>query len=184
MFHDSPEGFEPIRAFATSVSLLALCVAAGPAWADDTAVEQVPPVQVESGKSVVPIGEPADAEGHADYIVTRSRTGSKTDAPNSSVPQHVTTVPKKVIDEQNDASIQETLKNVAGVTNTYPQYYPLDQWSSSYIRGFPVSMTLVDGLWGSHPLRQCLDGQRRARRRAEGTVGPALRWPIPAESAA
>lgn len=151
MHHRSQGGFDPVRRLAAGVSLLALVVPAV-AWANDETIDQpVPPVEVKADKAAIPIGEPTDAEGHADYVVTRSRTGSKTDAPNNTVPQHVTTVPKKVIEEQNDRTVMETLKNVAGVTNTYPQYYPLDQWSSSYIRGFPVSMTLVDGLWDPTP---------------------------------
>jgi len=143
---------DPVRRFAAGVSLLVLAMAPAVARAgDDTTPEAVPPIEVKADKMPVPIGEPADAEGHADYLVTRSRTGSKTDTPNNKVPQHVTVVPNKVIEEQNDRSVQETLKNVAGVVNTYPQYFPLDYWSNSYIRGFPVSMTLVDGLWDPTP---------------------------------
>lgn len=136
------------RLLAAGVSILALSSGLGTARAeDDTAVQAVPPVDVRAEKEKIPFGEPTDAEGHKDYVVTRSRTGSKAEMPNNKVPQHVTVVPKKVIEEQDDRSVQEVLKNVAGVVNTYPQYFPLDYWSNAYIRGFPASMTLVDGLW-------------------------------------
>ncbi|MDR3763916.1 MAG: TonB-dependent receptor [Acidobacteriota bacterium] len=95
------------------------------------------------------IGEAPDAPGKKDYVVTSSTTGSKAELPDSWVAQDVVIVPAKVLDDQNITSAVGAEVNVAGVTNTYPSYYPLDAQGSTYIRGFAVSQTLRNGLWDS-----------------------------------
>jgi len=102
-------------------------------------------VKVEA--SALTIGQPANEEGHKDYLITHSSSGSKTELPNSEVAQHITTVSTKLIEDQDLRSVIDAMKNVAGVNNTYPTYFPLDYMSNATIRGFQTSTILRDGLW-------------------------------------
>lgn len=111
---------------------------------------QLPQVLIESN-NLIPIGEQSDAEGIRNYVVTHSTTGSKARLPNSYVPQSITTVPRKLMEDQAVRTVNEALSNVAGVNNSYPGYYPLDQYNTVTIRGFPNSMILRDGLWDPAP---------------------------------
>lgn len=90
-------------------------------------------------------------EGINDYIVTQSVTGSKVPTNILNVPQSVAVVPAKVMEEQDSRSVVGALQNVAGVSSSYPAYFPLDYMNSLYIRGFQVSATLRDGLWDPTP---------------------------------
>lgn len=91
------------------------------------------------------------AQGVNNFVVTDTTTGSKIALPNSSVPQTVSSVPLKAIVDEGAQNVSQALQNVAGVFSPYPPYYPLDQLTSTYIRGFPVSVTLRDGLWDPTP---------------------------------
>jgi len=133
--------------------------------------KNVPVTEVEvKGKRELSIGEKPDEEGHKDYVVTGSTAGSKAELPNNAVAQTVVTVPAKLLEDQDLRSVTDALKNVAGVTNTYPGYYALDQMTSMYIRGFQVSQTLRDGLWDPTPFGNSWMGDVE---RVEVLKGPA-----------
>lgn len=85
------------------------------------------------------------------YLVTSTSTGGKGDFAPNEIPQHVTAIPAQVIEDQALHNVTDAMKNVAGVTNSYPDYYALDYMTSAYIRGFTVSATLRDGLWDPTP---------------------------------
>ncbi|MEQ4616840.1 MAG: TonB-dependent receptor [Corticimicrobacter sp.] len=134
------------------------------------AVTDLPVITVSSKSEPLTVGEPEDIQGHNNYVVTRSDTGSKTEQPNRWVPQSVITVPEMVIRQQGNTSVSSALENVSGVTNIRPSYYPLDQWSDAYIRGFRTSMTLYDGLWDPTPFGNSWMGNVE---RVEVLKGPA-----------
>lgn len=93
------------------------------------------------------IGQDVNAQGTKDYVIDHSTTGTKADLPDSWVPQDIVVVSPKLIDDQNLRSIVDTMKDVSGVSSSYPAYFTLDLESDIIIRGFPVSTTLRDGLW-------------------------------------
>ncbi|PWB94919.1 hypothetical protein C5689_05595 [Methylosinus sporium] len=131
---------------------------------------ELPPIDVSALPAVQPMIGEGRPEGHKDYLITRSSTGSKAELPNSFVPQHVTTIPHKIIEEQAPRTITEALQNVSGVSSPYPSYYPLDQLTSLYIRGFQVSTTLRDGLWDPTPFGNAWIGNLE---RVEVLKGPS-----------
>jgi len=144
-------------AVLSCVSTAALVLSGAIAQASETAPTAVPGIDVEAAgaaagdNGAIAIGEPAKPEGRENYVVTRTSTGSKVDLPNNYIPQSIATVPQKILQDQDSRSVVEALQNVAGVVNPYPSYYPLETTNSAYIRGFPVSMTLHDGLWDPTP---------------------------------
>ncbi|NHT76675.1 TonB-dependent siderophore receptor [Rhizobiaceae bacterium CRRU44] len=85
--------------------------------------------------------------GENTYVVTRSATGTKTDAPLAEVPQSISIVGRKQIEAQNAQSVSEILRYVPGVTiETYgpdPKGY---DWI--LMRGFNAQSTssYLDGL--------------------------------------
>ncbi|MDR3436088.1 TonB-dependent siderophore receptor [Telmatospirillum sp.] len=155
-----------LSAFRAGVSLAALACAADLAYAADDATTPnrvaqdqtdggaavaVPKISISETKPGVSIGQPADAEGFTDYVVTKSTTGSKVETKNIDVPQDIVVIPHKIIEDQNNRSVTAAVQNVAGIFDTYPSYYALDQMTSLYIRGFNISSTLRDGLWDPTP---------------------------------
>lgn len=133
------------RLFGPPSLLVSLAVSAA-------AQETVPAISVEApASSANANSESIATQGTNSYVITDTTTGSKVALPNSSVPQHVSTVSEKAMKDQDVQDISQALLNVAGVTNPYPPYYPLDMLTSTYIRGFPVSVTLRDGLWDPTP---------------------------------
>lgn len=95
------------------------------------------------------IGDSPDAPGKKDYLVSTTASGSKVELPDSWVPQTVVSLSAKLLEDENPAGVVGALEDVAGVSNTYPGYYPLDYQGATIIRGFSVSQTLRNGLWDS-----------------------------------
>jgi iron complex outermembrane receptor protein len=93
------------------------------------------------------IGQDENAPGTKDYIITHSTTGSKAELPNNWVAQDVVVVSPKLIEDLNLRSVVGATETVAGVSNSYPAYFALDEEASAIIRGFAVSTTLRNGLW-------------------------------------
>lgn len=143
-------------AWKAGVSVAAVMAATGLARAADDADKdqtiEIPKVSVSGTQTVIPIGQPDDAEGFKDYVVKKSATGSKVETETIDVPQDIVVVPAKLIEDQNLRSVTDAMRDVAGVYSTYPGYYSLDSYATNtYIRGFQVSSTLRDGLWDPTP---------------------------------
>ncbi len=92
----------------------------------------------------VVIGQQPDDEGLNDYRVTRSPTGAKADIPTKDIPQSVISVPQKVLEEQNVQTLNEALRNVAGVQATNSNLQGAGQWMTT--RGFQNRNFYKDGL--------------------------------------
>lgn len=93
-------------------------------------------VEVHANRDELTIGQPADAEGVKDYVITHSYAGSKSDVENKDLPQSIASVGQKVMKDQHVTTIDEALSNIAGVAMGLDS---LDYWdtSSRYaIRGF------------------------------------------------
>lgn len=93
------------------------------------------------------IGQQSDVEGINDYVITHSSTGSKSDIANKDLPQTITSVGQKIMEDQNCLTASDALSNVAGVRpQLYPSYY--DVYLSYFVRGFNAgSYVYADGLW-------------------------------------
>lgn len=94
------------------------------------------------------IGQQPNAEGVHNYVVTRSSTGSKTDAESKDVPQSIAVVGQKVIKEQHADTVAKVLTNVAGVNTGTGTWNPNANLNPSFfIRGFTANNYYVDGLY-------------------------------------
>jgi iron complex outermembrane receptor protein len=88
--------------------------------------------------SVVVTGENVTAYGSPD-----ATTATKTDTPVLDIPQSITTIPRQLIDDQGDVTVDQAIGNVASVTIGGP-YRDFDEYR---IRGFNENgHTFLDGL--------------------------------------
>lgn len=143
---------------------LTIALSLGPqglAWAEEEAAlqaehqvdetEPVPMTEVEveeKRKQELAIGQPPDAEGLTNYVVTRSSTGSKTEAETKDIPQTITAIGQKVIAEQHAHTVAAVLSNVAGVNTGTAVWNPHDNLNPSFsIRGFEANNYYYDGLY-------------------------------------
>jgi len=104
-------------------------------------------VTADKQKKKLTIGQQPDAEGVKDYVITQSSTGSKSNIANKDLPQSITSVGQKVIEDQNCLTSTDALANVAGVSSQiYPSY--ADVLLGYNVRGFSATdYVYVDGLW-------------------------------------
>lgn len=104
-------------------------------------------VTADKQKNKLTIGQQPDAEGVKDYVITQSSTGSKSNIANKDLPQSITSVGQKVIEDQNCLTSTDALINIAGVSSQlYPSY--ADVLLGYNVRGFSATdYVYVDGLW-------------------------------------
>ena len=77
------------------------------------------------------------------YQALTATSSTKTATPLETLPQSVQVVPRSLIDDQNDRSITEAVRNVSGTQGTNPIQTPA--FESAMIRGFPAERW-TDGL--------------------------------------
>ncbi|SDD58781.1 TonB-dependent siderophore receptor [Sporomusa acidovorans] len=101
----------------------------------------------EKTKNKLTIGQQPDAEGVKNYVITQSSTGSKSDVANKDLPQSITSVGQKIIEEQSSLTSTDALTNIAGVSSQiYPAY--ADVLLGYNVRGFSATdYVYVNGLW-------------------------------------
>ena len=90
---------------------------------------------------------PRDApQGTTGYVATRERSGTKTDTPVREVPQSVSTVTRRELDDRDVQTLGQALNYTPGVTTTTFGYDP--RFDAFSIRGFDVTYTGLyrDGL--------------------------------------
>ncbi|MCG8492508.1 MAG: TonB-dependent siderophore receptor [Sneathiellales bacterium] len=102
----------------------------------DEAVKIAPIVVEGSSQSETSAG-PVDG-----YIAPTIDSASRTRTPLKELPQSVSVVPRTVIEDQQNLSISESLKNVSGVVTNHSLYTPASD--ATRIRGFAAEQ-LVDG---------------------------------------
>ncbi|CQR71754.1 Ferrichrome-iron receptor precursor [Sporomusa ovata DSM 2662] len=119
---------------------------------DEQQTTKVPVAEVEvkaekEKKKKLTIGQQDDAEGVNDYVVTHSSTGSKSDVANKDLPQLITVIGQKIMEEQRPTNFNDALANVAGISvqSVIPNYLG---GCSFNVRGFSSDSTInVNGLW-------------------------------------
>ena len=90
---------------------------------EDAAKEEIPLalIEVKDTKEKEPtplrIGQTPQAEGITNYVVTRTSTGSKSDVASKYLPQSISVVSQKILEEQRVKNPEQALSNVAGISN-------------------------------------------------------------------
>lgn len=138
-----PRLSRPRRPLGTSLLTLGLSLCQTTAWAEDSRDDNaVPTVTVEARRQSL-IGQPVDAEGVDDYRVTHGTTAAKADLADRDIPQAVTTIGAKVMEEQGSRTLNDVLRNVAGAQASQSALQGA-QWP--IMRGFETRNFYKDGL--------------------------------------
>ena len=126
------------RAGLLAAAGLAAALLSNHAVAQDAAVE-LDTVTVE-GQPDSPVG-PDDG-----YVAKDTLTGSKTDTPLNEIPQSVSVVTRKQMDDRQPAQLEDTLSYIAGVTAS--PWGNDDRFDECLIRGFDICTSTMyrDGL--------------------------------------
>lgn len=120
----------------TVMAVMTLLASAG-AWAEDEMPTQVTsdaPAQLE------PISIHAFPE--VGYSVTNSSSATKTDTPIKDIPQSVQVIPHQLIEDQQNVTVSEALRNVSSLVPNLEFSSPV--FDATRIRGFAAEQ-LVDG---------------------------------------
>lgn len=80
--------------------------------------------------------------GSKNYAVYSSKSATRTDTPLMQTPQSIQVINRSVIDDQQNITVSESLRNVSGVIPTNPMFTPAVD--ATRIRGF-ASEQLLDG---------------------------------------
>ncbi|MEK6346001.1 MAG: TonB-dependent siderophore receptor [Burkholderia sp.] len=105
------------------------------------------------------------------YRATRTGTATRTDAALRDVPQSINVVPRQVIDDQHDLSLNEALRNVSGV-QAGSNFGGRSE--SAYIRGFSAPIYATDGVLFNRALSFAQNATDLANaERVEVLKGPA-----------
>jgi iron complex outermembrane recepter protein len=75
-------------------------------------------------------------EGLGSYRVPDSSTATKTDTPLRDIPQSIQIVPQQVLEDQNVTRLDEAIRNVPGVVNSFPPNFANGAFFA--IRGFDI----------------------------------------------
>lgn len=121
---------------------------------EDAAKEEIPLalIEVKDTKEKEPtplrIGQTPQAEGITNYVVTRTSTGSKSDVASKYLPQSISVVSQKILEEQRVKNPEQALSNVAGISNGGGIMNPYSNLLPMFnIRGFRANYFYVDGLY-------------------------------------
>ena len=133
------------RPFGRRVGLYALCaslpvfIQPGLVFAQDTSDDEVitlPTVEVLA--SPVTDTSAGPVEG---YRALTGSTATKTDTPLKEIPQSIQVIPRSVIDDQQDQTLQEALENVSGIRSPDRQERLT---TTFFVRGFQADQ-FIDG---------------------------------------
>ncbi|MDQ0467883.1 TonB-dependent siderophore receptor [Labrys wisconsinensis] len=128
-----------LRGALLAMTCLPALAAAGAALAQEQATTVLEPVTV--------FGEAASAFGpDKGYVAERTTTGSKTDTPLKEIPQSVSVITRKEMDDRAPAQLEDILSYTAGVTSS--PWGVDDRFDQFLIRGFDIGPYAVyrDGL--------------------------------------
>ena len=89
---------------------------------------------------VVSVTAPKD---NTSYAVKNSSSATRTDTPVKEIPQSIQVIPRQLIDDQQNVTISEALKNVSGVVTN--DEFSTPAFEPTRIRGFAAEQ-LVDGV--------------------------------------
>ena len=138
LVHHQGQKGRPVR-LASRVVLLAavsfVALTAAQAQETDDGTTVLKPIVVEGG------GDGTETKG---YIAKSSRVGTKTDTPLEKIPQSITVVTRKQMDDQQVTSVAESLRYTAGVFADYRGASNVRD--EIYIRGYYYAPRYLDGL--------------------------------------
>ncbi|MGP1256415.1 MAG: TonB-dependent siderophore receptor [Kiloniellales bacterium] len=100
-------------------------------------VPVLPPVNVTA-----PVLTPTPAGPVDGYRALTAVTGTRTETPLEQIPQSIQVIPRSLIEDQQDQTLQDALENVSGVRTPAAQETLL---SSFFVRGFPADQ-YIDGM--------------------------------------
>lgn len=100
-------------------------------------VPVLPPVNVTAPAFTSTPAGPVDG-----YRALSAVTGTRTDTPLEQIPQSIQVIPRSLIEDQQDQTLQDALENVSGVRTPAAQETLL---SSFFVRGFPADQ-YIDGM--------------------------------------
>jgi iron complex outermembrane recepter protein len=140
-------GSVTIRAGASPVPVSA--AATPPAAASGVAAaqrqERVDARPVQENQSVTVLGQ----RGEQNYLTDSTSGATRTDTPLSEVPNSVSVVTRLLIDDQQANSLDDMMRNVAGVQDMSAGGAPGGAFA---VRGFTVENTMTDGMMGEGTL--------------------------------
>ncbi|WP_162906832.1 TonB-dependent siderophore receptor [Algihabitans albus] len=100
-------------------------------------VPVLPPIEVTAPAFTQTPAGPVDG-----YRALTAVTGTRTETPLEQIPQSIQVIPRSLIEDQQDQTVQDALENVSGVRTPGPQETLL---SSFFVRGFPADQ-FIDGM--------------------------------------
>lgn len=140
---DRTDPFRHSAAIAALTALLASPAGLHSAFAqdatefpDEAGVIQLP--QIDVGESGITATTAGPVEG---YRALTAVTGTRTETPLNRIPQSIQVVPRSLIEDQQDQTLQDALENVSGVTSPEPQETLLSAFT---VRGFDADQ-FIDG---------------------------------------
>lgn len=152
-----------------SLAAIGLALAAPLLHAAESAPTEKPDTELVTLEEVLVTGTTAPAPYSAPISITATKTATR-DLDN---PQATQTVKRQLLDDQGTITLEEALRNVAGVM---PGGYYAD-WDYYRIRGFDASIeTYMDGLLGNTSMNAELFGMERIdiiKGPASSLYGPA-----------
>ncbi|MEE7624731.1 TonB-dependent receptor [Methylobacter sp. Wu8] len=114
---------------------------------NNTAIVESKPVPEKLNKADPTTLKPVTVTGKAgddprSYRATHSSASTKTDTPIMETPQSIQVIKRSLIDDQQNITVSESLRNVSGVVPNTPAFTPASDMT--LIRGFAAEQ-LVDG---------------------------------------
>jgi len=135
---------------------LLACAAGLPLPSSAQSPAAIPPIIVEAQRP-----EQADQVGPVrGYQATTSRSATRTDTPLREIPQSITVLPRRLLEDQGAVTLEDALRNAPSVVAESPLF--LNQTLNTRIRGFQAEI-YRDGLasFGEVGLAQSLLGVER-----------------------
>ncbi|MCK9635573.1 MAG: TonB-dependent receptor [Methylobacter tundripaludum] len=114
---------------------------------NNTAIIEPKPVPEKLNKADPATLKPVTVTGKAgddprSYRATHSSASTKTDTPIMETPQSIQVIKRSLIDDQQNITVSESLRNVSGVVPNNPVFTPASEYT--LIRGFAAEQ-VVDG---------------------------------------
>lgn len=142
--HYAPE--QALQKLLAGTGLTVLSSKNGTVTLEKTATAAPEPQSSGTTLPTVTVSATADAElsdaNGKNYAVYSSKSATRTDTPIMQTPQSIQVVKRSVIDDQQNITVSESLRNVSGVIPTNPLYTP--SADRTRIRGFAAEQ-LIDG---------------------------------------
>jgi iron complex outermembrane receptor protein len=105
-------------------------------------VKPAPSTDAVTLKPMTVTGKADTEDDPKSYTATRTSSATKTDTPIMETPQSIQVIKRSLMDDQQNITVSESLRNVSGVVPTSPVFSPVKDLT--LIRGFAAEQ-LIDG---------------------------------------